>query len=138
MVFDASGNLYGATSAGGVNGGGVAFELSPSGGGWTYKAIYSFSGQPTQFEGPQESLVLDAAGNLYGATFSEGAFGGGNVFKLTPSHGSWVYSSVYDFTGGSDGHLPSGAPVLDPSGRIYGMTTYGGAHGYGVVYEIAP
>jgi hypothetical protein len=27
-------------------------------------------------------------------------------FKLTPSYGSWMYTSLYDFTGGSDVAIP--------------------------------
>ena len=35
VIFDQWGNLYGTTSSGGPGGGGTAFMLSPSGGGWT-------------------------------------------------------------------------------------------------------
>ena len=35
VVFDQSGNLYGATSNGGSAGAGVVYELMPSHGGWT-------------------------------------------------------------------------------------------------------
>ena len=45
LVFDRSGNLFGATTYGGSDGAGVVFELSPSGGGWTYSVLYSFTGQ---------------------------------------------------------------------------------------------
>ena len=41
LIFDQSGNLYGATSNGGSGGGGTVFELTPSGtGSWTlYPAL---------------------------------------------------------------------------------------------------
>ena len=32
LIFDPSGNLYGATTDGGTGGGGTVFELTPSGG----------------------------------------------------------------------------------------------------------
>jgi uncharacterized repeat protein (TIGR03803 family) len=81
---------------------------------------------------------MDAAGNLYGTTVASGAYGRGSVFKLTPSNGTWIYSDVYDFTGGADGSLPVGNVILDQYGNLYGTTTQGGAYNYGVVFEITP
>ena len=43
LIMDGSGNLYGTTSDGGQNGGGVVYKLAPSDGGFTYSALYSFS-----------------------------------------------------------------------------------------------
>jgi uncharacterized repeat protein (TIGR03803 family) len=57
---------------------------------------------------------MDAAGNLYGTTLADGANGYGAVFKLTPSNGSWTYTSLHDFTNGSDGGYPYSTLVLDP------------------------
>ena len=43
LIFDAAGNLYGTTFAGGTYGGGTVFELSPiSGGGWSEEILHSF------------------------------------------------------------------------------------------------
>ena len=44
---------------------------------------------------------MDAAGNLYGATYDGGAYRYGNVFKLTPTNGVWTYTSLHDFTDGT-------------------------------------
>jgi uncharacterized repeat protein (TIGR03803 family) len=50
LIFDSKGNIYGTTTWGGLaspncsSNCGVVFELSPSGGSWTYKTIYSFTG----------------------------------------------------------------------------------------------
>ena len=82
---------------------------------------------------------MDNAGNLYGTTWGDGAYNHGSVFKLTPQNGSWVYTSLHDFTGGSDGSAPSSNVILDSSnGNLYGTTTAGGAYNYGVVWEITP
>src|SRR5580698_8501749 len=67
LFVDSSGNLYGAASEGNISGFccGTIFELSPkSGGGWTYSAIYTFTGIGND-SGPNGSLVRDAAGNFY-------------------------------------------------------------------------
>src|SRR5260370_30158620 len=43
LVFDAAGNLYGATATRGANGTGTAFELSPNRSvGWTATLLHSF------------------------------------------------------------------------------------------------
>ena len=138
VVLDRSGNLYGATQFGGSGGGGTAFELSPSGGSWTYTVIYPFVGSGGgHAKGPVGDLAMDNARNLYGTTAGDGAFRYGSVFKLTPGSGGWTYTSLHDFTGGSDGQLPRSNVVFDASGNLY-STAYGGVDGKGVVFEIAP
>ena len=52
--------------------------------------------------------------------------------------GTWTYTDLHDFTGGSDGRYPAGSIAFDPAGNLYGTTTGGGAIGYGVVFEITP
>ena len=137
LIFDSSGNLYGATSTGGSGGGGTVFKLTPSNNGtWTYSLVYSFTGAADC--GPQNSLVMDEAGNLYGTTYCHGANNIGNVFKLTPSGNSWTYTSLHDFTGGSDGEIPFCSVAFDTSGNLYGTTVSGGSQDVGTVWEITP
>ncbi len=62
LMFDASGNLYGTTEAGGSNGIGTIFEITAST--HTFRSLLSFNG--TDGSDPQAGLVLDADGNLYG------------------------------------------------------------------------
>ncbi len=137
LAFDTSGNLYGGTSSGGTGSGGTIYELTTSGDGYTFSLLYSLSGSQYQ-PGPYDSLTLDAAGNLYGTTQKDGAHGMGSVFKLTRSGGGWLYTSLHDFTGGSDGANPVGGVILDASGNLYGTAKAGGASGNGVVWEITP
>ncbi len=125
LVMDSSGNFYGTTADGGSGVGGTVFELSPSGDMYTFKVLYSFSGY--YFCGSRASLTMDAAGNLYGTTHCDGAYQSGNVFKLTNTPNGWVYSSLYDFSGGSDGNEPDGVVSLDSDGTLYGTTERGGS-----------
>ncbi len=81
---------------------------------------------------------MDRAGNLYGTTLCTGASREGAVFKFAPSGEGWTYSSLHDFTGGSDGGYPYCNLVFDATGSLYGTTFYGGAHNAGVVFEITP
>jgi uncharacterized repeat protein (TIGR03803 family) len=136
LIIDASGNLYGTTSQGETSVGTV-FELNPGSGGWTFNTLWPFPLQNNS-TGPVDKLLMDAAGNLYGTTFGLGVYNLGTVFKLTPSNGGWTYSSLHDFTGGSDGLFPWSSLVFDANGNIYGTTTEGGAGNGGVVFEITP
>ena len=71
MVFDPQGNLYGTATAGGLNGEGTLFELSPAGGGsWTQSVLLNFS--PSGGIIPEAGLNIDAHGNLYGTTLQGG------------------------------------------------------------------
>jgi len=140
VIFDEAGNLYGATGTGGARNGGTVFKLTNSNGSWSYSLLYSLQGPNNSnvITGPVGNLVMDAAGNLYGTTLQDGAFGFGAVFKLSPANGSWTYTALHDFTGGSDGGYPYSNLVFDSSGNIYGTASDGGAWGLGVAFEIAP
>ena len=80
LIFDAAGNLYGTTYGGGVYNQGTVYELTASG---VETVLYSFTGG-TDGAHPQEVLVFDTQGNLYGTTTYGGANGMGTVFKLVP------------------------------------------------------
>jgi uncharacterized repeat protein (TIGR03803 family) len=136
LTMDAAGSLYGTTSTYGPNGGGTVFELSPTSGGWNFNIIYALSGGSG--DGPAGALLIDSAGNLYGTTQLNGAYNEGSVFKLTPQSGAWAYTALHDFDVGDGGSEPKGNLLMDSSGNLYGMTSYGGRHGGGTVWEITP
>jgi hypothetical protein len=85
---------------------------------------------------------MDAAGNLYGPTRYRGAYQQGNVFVLSPSEYGWTYTSLKDFTGGSDGGQPLGSLAFDANGNLYGTAATGGSgclpYHCGVIFEITP
>jgi uncharacterized repeat protein (TIGR03803 family) len=148
IIFSETGSLYGTTAGGtGATSGGSVFELAPAGGSWNYTLIHAFSGSGS-LPGPWGKLLLDAAGNLYGTTLKDGAYGYGNVFRLSPSNGGWIYTSLHDFTGGSLGAYPYDGLVMDANGNLYGTTAAGGQTGAecyvegnnqcGLVFEITP
>jgi uncharacterized repeat protein (TIGR03803 family) len=83
VVFDKAGHIYGTTYGGGAKGSGTVFELALSNGVWTETVLHSFTGQ-SDGGYPYFGAILDAAGNLYGATNGGGYGGNGVVFKLTP------------------------------------------------------
>ena len=138
VILDSAGNLYGATINGNPDGDAYVYELSPSGSSWIYTTLYIFP--QSLGGGPAADLTMDAAGNLYGTTQGDDGTNNpwGNVFKLTPSDGRWVYTDLHDFTGGSDGGTPHSSVLIDSSGNLYGTASAGGANNDGVVWEITP
>ncbi len=74
----------------------------------TYTDIHTFTGGDGA--NPYAGLTMDRAGNLYGTTeyggthicFQTENLGCGTVFKLTHGGSGWVFSELYDFTGGAD------------------------------------
>ena len=142
LNLDAAGNLYGTTSAGGVDNYGTVFELSPSAGGsWTETVLHSFNGYDGQ--APYASLIFDPAGNLYGTTTLGGNLFYGTVFELSPaSGGRWTEKVLHSFDTGSGGYQPQAGVILDAAGNLYGTTTYGGigtcTNLCGTVFELSP
>jgi uncharacterized repeat protein (TIGR03803 family) len=142
LVFDAVGNLYGTTSAGGPQGGGTVFELTPNSGvAWKETVLYAFTGG-TDGRTPVASVVFDTLGHLYGSTSNGGntscsSQGCGTVFELLPISGKWIERVPHIFTGGKDGIYLDAGLTLDEAGNLYGTTNGGGSHGNGTVFKIA-
>jgi uncharacterized repeat protein (TIGR03803 family) len=140
LVFDHAGNLYGAATqggSGGTNGGGTVFELSPSAGSWTFTVLYGLYGW--NISGTFRDLLVDPkTGVVYGTTHCDGSYDAGTVYSLTPSSGTWSYTQLYTFTGGSDGLYSFSNLVMDNGGNLYGTTNEGGANGGGVIFKVAP
>jgi hypothetical protein len=139
LVFDAAGNAYGSTA--GRTGGqqpGTLFQLSPQAdGSWTKTLLHLFDG----LNGPWSTMVMDAAGNLYGTT--PGTPGqnedhSGMVFKLSQVDGSWTFTRLHEFGGFPDGAGPYGGVTLDAAGNLYGACTEGGANYQGTIWELTP
>jgi uncharacterized repeat protein (TIGR03803 family) len=136
LIFDQHGTLYGTAASDFYVDGGTVFAMSAAGGSWTFNLLYELPG--TGVYGPLDRLAMDAAGNLYGTTNQDGAYGLGSIFKLAPASGGWNYTDLHDFTGGSDGSSPFAGVTLDDNGVLYGSATAGGTHGAGVIWEVIP
>jgi uncharacterized repeat protein (TIGR03803 family) len=135
LIFDASGNLYGTTSAGGANGYGTVFQLVAASS-WEENILYNF--QNADDGGvPYAGLIADKNGNFYGAATEGGSNGGGTVFELTPADGTYSFNVVYSVPGwGISGTFRN--VVLDSSGNIYASTHCDGSNNAGTVYELSP
>jgi uncharacterized repeat protein (TIGR03803 family) len=159
VVFDAQGNLYGATKDGGM-----VYQLAPpaqQGDPWTETILYTFKGkQYNDGDFPNGGLLIDSQGNLYGVTAYGGSgdcvllgtdVGCGTVYELSPPQrkgDTWTETILYSFPTAKQGYLPNGDLVFDNAGNLYGATTFGGTKGTtcdgfyggqcGVVFELSP
>src|SRR5271166_4480660 len=101
----------------------------------TYTVLHSFDLLGTDGARPNDGLISDRAGNLYGTTAAGGRNHGGTVFKMVHIGQSWILDTVYDFTDGSDGASPAVAVTLGPDGALYGTNSAGGEFGGGVIFQ---
>ncbi len=130
LVLDKSGNLYG-TVIGGPAGSGVLFRLTKDG---TLENLHIFtSGQNSEAAVPEGSVIMDAAGNLYGATVF-GRQGFGTIYQVDPTGN---FTVLHDFQGKADGVTPQGPLVQDANGNLYGVALQGGKNNLGTVFKLA-
>lgn len=103
----------------------------------TFRALHGFIG--SDGANPYVGMVQGTDGNLYGTTIDGGAYGSGNVFKMTTSG---KVTSLYDFCSlpnCADGEYPVTILVEGADGNFYGTTQSGGtAGGYGTVFQLTP
>jgi uncharacterized repeat protein (TIGR03803 family) len=141
LVFDKAGKLYGTTLDGGPGacGCGSAYQLSQQPDGvWYEQVLYSFQNNGRDGHALYSGLVFDAAGNLYGTASEGGAYGFGTVYSLSPhAAAGWTETTLYSFTGHSDGEGPTAGVIVDKTGNLYG-TAFGGKLGGGVAFELSP
>lgn len=136
LTLGSDGNFYGTTFAGGANGGGTVFKMTPTG---QTTVLYSFAGGNEGIY-PAGALAQGSDGSWYGTTqYGGGTYGNGTVYRLAPGGGQSVLH-VFSYTGG--GLLPAAGLIPDGKGHYYGVTQYGGnrrcgeGYGCGVLFEL--
>lgn len=117
IAIDRQGNIYGTAS--------YTYQLSPSNGVWTLTILsdeyYAAFG-----------VVLDAAGNVYGADLDANA-----VFELSPTSSGWVGQVLYTLNQRIQGNGLT-IPVFDQAGNLYGGASSAGPGGSGTIYQLSP
>lgn len=129
------GNLYGVTYAGGSNGGGVVYKVTPSN---AVTNIYNFCSESGCSDGlyPLGGLAEGADGNLYG-TVTSAANCCGAVFRLTTGG----TETILHLFNGADGSDPIATLTVGNDGVMYSTTSQGGANmncsgGCGTIFSI--
>jgi uncharacterized repeat protein (TIGR03803 family) len=140
LLMDAAGDLFGATANGGSDfsmtnvGVGTAFEIKA--GTSVITTLFSFtSSNLANGLYPQAGLAKDSNLNLFGTTQMGGTSGNGTIFELQNSGGTYTFKSLLSFNG-SNGSSPEADLIVDASGNLFGTTYYGGALGFGTVFEV--
>lgn len=152
LIMDVNGNLYGTTISGGANGDGNIYKLTPSKGHkpWKIATLYDFCSESCAshafpagglaYKGQQAGALYDGSSPLFGAIWGGGAADQGAIYRLDFSGRKKKpqESIVYSFCSQADcadGSNPSGTPLIDALGNLYGSTSNGGSE-LGVVYEL--
>ncbi len=129
VVLDSAGDIFGVNT--GPRQVGAIYELTNSGSGYSKSYLYQFVGGE-QGSNPT-GLVIDAAGNLYGGTLNGGIGGGGTVYELSPSGGSWNIQVLLGLNGTSG---PPSPLFRDAAGDLYSSNAPG-QFGYGSVFKLS-
>ena len=137
VIQGSDGCYYGTTSAGGADGQGTVFKVSPTG---SVITLHSFT--CADGSSPEAALVQGGDGNFYGTTYYGGPYNTGTVFKISPG-GDFVSLYAFSEVSGPSAANPNGANpaaslVQGSDGNFYGTTYYGGKNGTGTVFQISP
>jgi uncharacterized repeat protein (TIGR03803 family) len=127
LTAASNGKLYGMTSTGGANNRGVVFRYDP--GATTVDIELSFLSDNGS---PWGSLTEGEDGMLYGMDGGDGVVNNpGAIFRFDPD--VHVYELRYSFNQ-QRGSNPQGAVTI-VNGKLYGLTSRGGAGNAGVLFE---
>jgi uncharacterized repeat protein (TIGR03803 family) len=131
-VVQSGHHLYGMTTNGGHHNDGVMFKLNIDD--QSFQLLHRFGETHHDGKNPYGSLLL-VGDLLYGTTANGGDNDMGTVFVIrTDGHG---YQRLYSFGGqAGDGAKPIDNVVL-VNGALYGMTTEGGTHGQGAIFQVS-
>lgn len=135
LVQGTDGFLYGTTYRGGASSLGSIYRLNAGG---SFTTLYSFTGGADGSE-PYDAPVQAADGNFYGLT-SDRSTGNGTAYMfLAPSAtaGAITPTTIYSFTGGTDGSLPWAGLVQGADGQLYGTANHGGVNNGGTVFRLS-
>ena len=135
LSIDSAGTLFGVTQNGGASGLGAVYDLYKSGTSYAGPVpIATFTGG--NGSAPHGTLVLDAAGNMFGTTNTGGAGNLGTVFEIVKGTMYSAPITLATFNGTNGSNALDGL-VIDSAGNLFGTTNNGGAATYGTVFEIA-
>lgn len=123
--------LYGVSSVGGVNGGGVIYRFDYNSN--ELKAMHSFDDEADSYRVPKGKLLPIESNKLLGTTAAGGPNDAGSIYSIDIT--SQIPHIEYDFDGGNLASYPTGGLTLHPNGNYYGMTRNGGVKNYGTIYK---
>jgi uncharacterized repeat protein (TIGR03803 family) len=131
LIQGLDGFLYGTAEYGGADSYGTVFRADISTG--TTTALAEIEGGSAGTN-PESDLIQGSDGNFYGTTSQGGKDSLGTFFQITPGGD---YTTLYTFSGSTDGGTPLRGVVQGNDGAFYGIANAGGLGGAGVIFRIA-
>lgn len=128
VLTNAQDVLVGLTSNGGQEGKGTAFSIKTNGSNFSIIKGFADWGK-----NPVGDLLLGTDGNFYGLVYGGGTNDLGTIFKMSSSGDVTMLKHL---NGLADGQNPYGELIKGPDGNFWGMTSSGGANGYGTIFKI--
>ena len=143
LAMDAQGQIYGTPEGANNSEGGAVFKLTPNGSGWQESVPHVFCTIKCK-DGylPSGGLIADSSGNVYGLNIlggtGEGGVGAGVVYRLNGNKLTPLYPFCSE-QNCADGSAPNGTLIMDPRGRLFGVTSQGGPNSAaGAIFELKP
>ncbi len=132
LIANSAGDLFGTTYTGGPGGYGTVFEIKYIDGSYasTPTTLVSFDG--TNGANPHASLIIDAAGDLFGTTTGVNIGFAGTVFEVAKTGDGYASTPVTL----ANVTYPTGNLTADSAGDLFSTTAYGGPNGAGTVFEL--
>lgn len=128
LLYASNGKFYGLSNAAGTSATGVLFEYDRTTNTVANKVDLSIATGNLPFG----SLVQASNGNLYGMTSAGGTNSVGTIFEYNYSTGTLTPKIHLSSAIGSS---PYGSLIQAPNGKLYGMTSSGGANSLGTLFE---
>ncbi|HCT30767.1 MAG TPA: hypothetical protein DIW31_08530, partial [Bacteroidales bacterium] len=127
--------MFGMTREGGANNRGAIFDYDPATNAINRRFSFTHTAALRTGSYPYGSLVAIGT-TLYGMTRDGGANNLGVLFDIS-SNAPYTFNKRVDFSGVANGQYPFGS-LVEFGGKLYGMTSGGGANGCGVLFEFTP
>jgi uncharacterized repeat protein (TIGR03803 family) len=124
------GKLYGQTTRGGTNYGGVIYSWDP------LTSLYKVKHNFNYNDYPKGSLIQAGNGKIYGLTSGYYIDSKSTLYEYDPFDSA--FTTRVNFEGISNGAKPMGSLIQGSNGKLYGLTKNGGANDKGVLFEWDP
>jgi uncharacterized repeat protein (TIGR03803 family) len=135
VVEGGDGRLYGTTSYGGGFDSGVLFRIGKDGSG--YSILHQFNSANNGAYYPVGDLLEGPGGTLFGVTYFGGSDDSGAVYMI--DHNGDGFTVLHSFLDSQRaGQNPDATLIRGLNGGIYGTAPFGGGHGCGSIFRVAP